>query len=432
MRAADAALGRVQSGPDAHLDAGQWPAVVGQPDRLRFVAGPRGAERRLGRPVGAEDDDPVLVLGAGQDARVEHGPAEVHGGEGQVGDAARRRLVHDPIEEQVGTTEERGARLHQEVEGGGVVEPVLERELRAEERDDGDRLQHPGHRRQRADHEQVVGHGERRGVDVVARRHQHRVQRVHHALGARRRARREDHHRRLVGIPRRGRRPHHRLGVPDGGHGRPARRAAVVAVGRDQRVGCERERRLGHGHDVADLRAPRGGRRDHHQRAGAQPGVDGDDGRDVVAHEQQQRVAGRDSLRAERGDPTVDRGVEVAVPERPLAPHDRDVVRVPSRGAAHEVHRFRPPVAGGAEPARPGRRPRPRAGGEVGCAHHSCRAPSSSQCVRAWPLDSEKHVTVPSSWRRSRRTRRPCGRWSSRPRPSGPTTCCSPTTTAAP
>ena len=161
VRAADATLGRIQSGPDAHLDTGERPAVVGEPDRFRFVAGPGGAERRFGRSVGPEDDDPVLVLGARQDAGVEHGPAEVDGGERHVGDAAGRRLVHDPVEEEVGTAEERGARLHEEVERGGVVEPVLDGELRTDQRGHRDRLQHPRDRRQRADHEQVVGGGER-------------------------------------------------------------------------------------------------------------------------------------------------------------------------------------------------------------------------------------------------------------------------------
>ena len=38
VRAADAALGRIDARADAHLDAAQRAAVVGQPDRLRLVA----------------------------------------------------------------------------------------------------------------------------------------------------------------------------------------------------------------------------------------------------------------------------------------------------------------------------------------------------------------------------------------------------------
>ena len=98
--------------PDAHLDAAQRPAVVAEADRLRFVARARGADRRLRRAVGAQHDDAVLVLGAGEDARIEHGPAEVHRGERHVGDAPALRLVEHPVEEEIGTAEERAARLH--------------------------------------------------------------------------------------------------------------------------------------------------------------------------------------------------------------------------------------------------------------------------------------------------------------------------------
>ena len=140
---------------------------------------------------------------AGEDARIEHRPAEVHGGERHLRHAPAVRFVEHAVEQEIGATEEGAPRLRQEIEGRDVVEARLHRHLTAEARRDRDRLQHPGDGRQRADHEDVVGRGEARRLDEVAGRDQHRVERVDDSLGTRRGARGEDHHRRLVGVPAR-------------------------------------------------------------------------------------------------------------------------------------------------------------------------------------------------------------------------------------
>ena len=107
----------------------------------------------------------------------------------------------------------------------------------------------------------------RGGVDVVAGRHQHRVERVHDALRARRRARGEDHHRRLVGIATRRRRAGDRLGGTDRVDREPAR-PPTSTVGREQRLRARarptaRSRRRCR----APARRPALVGRDHHQRA---------------------------------------------------------------------------------------------------------------------------------------------------------------------
>ena len=66
-----------------------------------------GAHRRLRRAVGAQHDDAELVLGAGEDARVEHRPAEVHRGEWYLREAPTFRFVEHAVEQEIWTAEER-------------------------------------------------------------------------------------------------------------------------------------------------------------------------------------------------------------------------------------------------------------------------------------------------------------------------------------
>ena len=171
---------------------------------------------------------------------------------------------------------------------------------------------------------------------------------------------------------------------------------------------------------------------DHHQGAEPQRRMDGDRRRDVVAGEHEHGVARVHALSEERGDGAVDRGVELGVGQR--ASRSATATRSGAWRAAS------PTRSTGSVPQYPAARNRAaRAAtrsaawlGQVVTAPHV-----NAPVRRGLPVESggpgyreacygQRRVT------RSRRTRRPCGRWSSRPPTSGPTTSCWPTITAGP
>ena len=230
-------------------------------------------------------------------------------------------------------------------------------------------------------------------------RDQHRVQGVDDPFRPRRGARGEDDHRGLVGIAGRRGPARHRRCVTDDLDRKPVRFSGVgsgvsIGVG-EQRRWCEHEARPGHGHDVAHLRGPGAGGRDHHQGAEPQRRMDGDRRRDVVAREHEQRVARVGALRPERGDGPVDRGVELGVGQRASPLRDGHPVRRAACRVADQVDRIGAPVPAVAEPWRARRHARRRVAGQVVVAPHvgAPVSPRGSRSRVAAP-DTERHVTV--------------------------------------
>ena len=186
---------------------------------------------------------------------------------------------------------------HEEVEGGGVVEARLDGDLRAERRRHGGRLQHPGDRRQRADHEDVVGRGRARPgrrscgsprawcsgsarrPSVVTSCPEVKIT-TDGSSGSRPDAR---------GTPATG------SAAPIASVQEPAHRGRVRRS-RQQRLRSEHDRRLGGCDDVAHLGGAGARRRDHHQRTEAQHRVDRDHRDDVVRRQHEDRVVGGDAF----------------------------------------------------------------------------------------------------------------------------------------
>ena len=313
------------------------------------------------------------------------------------------------------------ARRHEEVEGARRRRSATRRSTCAPSaRRHRGRLQHPGDRRQRADHEDVVGSGRARAGSTKLRVAASMV--LSECTTPFGRDVVPDVKITTDGssgscaelAPTCTRLGAHRLGVTDGLGEEPAgpdvpSSAAGAATRARARATVRSPSTMSR-----TWASPALDRRDHHQRAEAQHRVDRDHRDDVVGGEHEDRVVGGDALPSQRRDCAVDRGVELAVGERTA--RARRPPPVPGRGGggAHEVDRIGAPSA-----RRRGTVPRAPTRGQ----RRGRRAPGGSSRRAVLPLDDdarapdanpESHVTVARDERDPAVPRRPCGRWSSR------------------